>query len=284
MNVKSDQAAGLRGTSMSGATRVKNRSNGSRPFHCIAVTSGKGGVGKTQVSANLAVSLAKSGKKVLLLDADLGLASLDLALGITPENNLMDVMSGRREIDEVLSEGPCGVHLIPACPGRYEMANMTLAQRERLWELVEEVAEDFDVLIVDTGAGIGSNAVSFASYADDILIVTTPDPTSLRDAYAMVKILHLRAGVSEVHVVANQVVSERDGTSIHARMNSIVQRFLPLKLGYLGAIPADQNVRESVVVGNPFVLRAPSSMAARGMINLTRKITAMANERRARPC
>jgi flagellar biosynthesis protein FlhG len=265
-----DQAVGLRALSAEPrAYRLRHAEGGP---HVVAVTSGKGGVGKTQLSANLAVALAQDGKRVLLLDADLGLASLDLALGLSPDANLLSVLKGERTVREIIVEGPSGVHLIPACPGRYDMANLTVAQREHLWTLVQEASADFDVLIIDTGAGIGSSAVGFASYAHDVLLVTTPDPTALRDAYAMAKVLHRRAGVERVQVIANQVDSERAGAELHERMRAIVNRFLTLDLAYLGAIPLDPSVRESNVAGKPFVLRAPGSPAARAVGNLVRRL------------
>ncbi|HJL19602.1 MAG TPA: MinD/ParA family protein [Sandaracinaceae bacterium LLY-WYZ-13_1] len=279
-----DQAAGLRGNAPDSLPRVvRLRPGNERGTHVVAVTSGKGGVGKTQVAANLAVGLAQEGKRVLVLDADLGLASLDLAFGVSPQHDLLSVLTGQRSIDEILVEAPCGVHLIPACPGRYDVANLDASQRARLWDLVEDAARDFDVLIIDTGAGIGSNAVGFASYADDVLLVTTPDPTALRDAYAMAKVLHRRSGVDRVRVVANQVGSEREGAEIHARMDGIVRRFLTLDLDYLGPILSDASVREGVTSGQPFVLAAPSSMAARCVFGLVRRLKVL-GATEARPC
>ena len=269
---ENDQAAGLRRDGQPAPQVIRLHPEGAGARRVIAVTSGKGGVGKTQVSANLAVSLARSGKRVLLMDADLGLASLDLALGVTPRHDLLSVLTGERSIDDILVDAPLGVQLIPACPGRYDVANLDSAQRAALWDLIVEVAQDFDALIIDTGAGIGSNAVGFASYADDVLLVTTPDPTSLRDAYAMAKVLHRRAGRDRIHVVANQVQSEREGAEIHDRMNAIVRRFLMLELAYLGAVPRDEVVRECVALGQPVVLRSPTSLAGRALETLARRL------------
>jgi flagellar biosynthesis protein FlhG len=278
-----DQAAGLRVGSSTPAPVVRLESGFDARARVIAVTSGKGGVGKTQIAANLAVGMARRGQRVLLMDADLGLASLDLALGVSPEHNLLGVVTGERTLDEILVLGPSGVYLIPACPGRYDVANLDAAQRGRLWDLVEKAARDFDVLIIDTGAGIGSNAVGFASYADEVVLVTTPDPSALRDAYAMAKVLHRRAGLDRVQVVANQVSSEREGAEIHARMNAIVRRFLLLQLEYLGAVPRDGSVRECVALGEPFVLRSPSSLAAISVENLVRRLEAL-SPTEAHPC
>lgn len=265
-----DQAAGLRALSASPRVYRLRRPHGGP--HVVAVTSGKGGVGKTQIAANLAVGLAMEGKRVMLLDADLGLASLDLALGLSPAWSLLSVLRGDRSVREILVDGPCGVSLVPACPGRYDMANLSTAQREHLFGLVQEAAADYDTLIIDTGAGIGSNAVGFASYADDVLLVTTPDPTALRDAYAMAKVLHRRSGLDRVYVVANQVESERGGAELHERMRHIVSQFLSLELGYLGSVPMDPAVRESSTLGKPYVLRAPASLAARSTTNLVRRL------------
>lgn len=271
-----DQAEGIRVARGEGAKviplRQGNGGGGGGGVRTIAVTSGKGGVGKTQLSANLAISLARRGLAVGLFDADLGLASLDLALGVRPEADLRDVLSGERSIDEILIEGPANVRLVPACPGRYEMANLDARSRHQLREALDEIAERFDVLIVDTGAGIGSNAVAFAAWADEILLVATPDPTSLRDAYAMAKVLNRRKGVDRIRLVANQVWSEAEGAELHDRIDSIVRRFLTLDLSYLGCIPRDDVVGDAVLAGEPYVLSAPDSAAARAVTSLARRL------------
>ncbi|MEM1414930.1 MAG: P-loop NTPase [Myxococcota bacterium] len=271
-----DQAAGLRVVRRHAKVvplhPVNGGGSGSGPVRTFAVTSGKGGVGKTQLSANLAVALAKRGLKVLLLDADLGLASLDLALGLRPEDDLRSVVRGERAIEEILCDGPLGIKLVPACPGRYDMANMSARERQRLNRAVQDLAASFDALIIDTGAGIGSNAVAFAASADEVLLVVTPDPTSMRDAYAMAKVLHRRSGVDRVHIVANQVSSDREGSEMHQRIEGIVQRFLALELRYLGAIPFDDDVRAGVAAGEPYVLSNPSGPAGRAVDGLARRL------------
>lgn len=238
----------------------------------LAVTSGKGGVGKTQLAANLGVTLAEQGNRVLMLDADLGLASLDLALGLRPHDDLRAVVRGDASVEEVLVEGPCGVHLVPACPGRYDMANLTAPERQRLRTAVEQLADQYDILLIDTGAGIGSNAVSFASGADEVLLVVTPDPTSLRDAYAMAKVLHRRSGVDRIRVVANQVSGDTQGLEVHDRLAEVVRRFMTLDLDYLGCIPFHQDVRDGVARGEPYVLANPKGTAARALRSLARRV------------
>ncbi|NOY92594.1 MAG: MinD/ParA family protein [Deltaproteobacteria bacterium] len=269
----SNQADGLRAQTPRGGRVIPFRRRsyqGER--RTIAVTSGKGGVGKTQVSANLAVGFARAGLSVLVLDADLGLASMDLAFGVRPEADLRDVLEGKQSMRDVLVEGPLGVKLVPACPGRYDMANLPPPERRRLLDAVSDVAAEFDVLLIDTGAGIGGNAVAFASHADEVVLVTTPDPTALRDAYAMAKVLHRRSGVDRVQLVANQVNSEVEGAELHENLDAIVRRFLTLKLDYLGAVPRDEAVNDAVRSGEPFLLASPRCPASRALEAITRRL------------
>jgi flagellar biosynthesis protein FlhG len=269
----SDQAAGLRALKRDREDEAfpLRRAN-SGPMRTIAITSGKGGVGKTQVAANLAVGLARAGNKVVLLDADLGLASLDLVLGVHVEDDIRSVLSGARAIDDILVDGPEGVKLLPACPGRYEMANLGPKERAALLDAVDVLSHRFDFLIIDTGAGIGSNTVAFAAAADDVLVVTTPEPTALRDGYAMIKVLARRCGRERIHLVANQVMNEMEGVEVHERLDTIVRQFLSLELVYLGCIPRDEAVRHAVTAGEPFVLRSPTSVAARAAQTLVRRL------------
>lgn len=238
----------------------------------IAVTSGKGGVGKTQLSANLAVALGRGGARVLLVDADLGLASLDLALGVRPKRDVREVISGAREVSEVLVRGPNGVTLLPACPGRYDLANLGARERNALTTAVDRVARDYDVLLVDTGAGIGSNAVEFAAWADDVILVVTPDPVSVRDAYAMAKVLHRRAGVDRVSVVASQVTSPQQAIEVHERLSAIVRQFFLLEVHYLGLVPLDAAVRHATAACEPVTIGAPTSPAARAYESLAARL------------
>ncbi|MFT5353264.1 MAG: flagellar biosynthesis protein FlhG [Polyangiales bacterium] len=272
----SDQAAGLRlvrspSEEDQRVLRFRRKGHGG-PCRSFAVTSGKGGVGKTQFAANLAVAFAKRGLRVLMLDADVGLASLDLALGVKPHDDLRAVVRGDVEIEEILCEGPEDIHLVPACPGRYDMANMTDAERARLQTAVDELATEYDVLITDTGAGIGSSAVSFAASADEVLLVVTPDPTSLRDAYAMAKVLHRRSGVDRVSVVCNQVTSDAQGLEVFERLEQIVRRFMSLHVEYVGCIPMHSSVREAVADGMPYVIRAPQGQPARAVRSIARRV------------
>jgi flagellar biosynthesis protein FlhG len=259
-----DQADGIRVVRSSKPAQPRKRSS-IDTTRSIAVTSGKGGVGKTQISANLALLLARRGQRVLLVDADLGLASLDLALGVHPHNDLLSVVRGQCELKDILVEAAHGVQLVPACPGRYEMANLQSVERERLHTALRELAAHFDTLIIDTGAGIGANSVGFAALASEIVLVTTPDPTSLRDAYAMAKVLHRRAGVDAIQVIANQVSSEASGLEVYERLQGIARRFLAVELDYLGCVPKDEAVPRAIANGEPYVIGAPRCKAARAL-------------------
>jgi flagellar biosynthesis protein FlhG len=270
--VKADQAAGLRqGAPGWDGSRVA-LSRAASPRLSIAITSGKGGVGKTQLAANLGVALAQRGLRTLLLDADLGLAGLDLALGIKPERTLNEVLEGKFKPEEIVIEGPCGLRLLAACPGCYEMANLSPNDRDRLTNAIDQCAAHYDVLLTDTGAGINSNSVSFASSADEVLLVATPDPSSMRDAYTMAKVLAKRAGLETIRFVANQVNSEAQGAELHEALRGLIRRVLPIELTYLGGIPCDEAVRFGAASGSLFLLRSPDGVAARAVQSIAQRV------------
>ena len=269
----SDQAGGVRLLRAANEPETFRRARFAKDVLTIAVTSGKGGVGKTQLSANLAVSMVQMGLKVVMLDADVGLASLDLALGVSPGADLLSVVRGKSSMGEIVVTSRSGVQLVPACPGRYEMANMDARERSLLLSSLRDLALDYDALIIDTGAGIGVNAVEFASIADEVLLVATTDPTSLRDAYAMAKVLHRRYGLDRMHFVASQVRGDLEGIEVYERLVAIVRRFLTLDLGYLGCVPRDESVPRSVSSGEPYILSSPRSFASRSIQQIVKRLT-----------
>jgi flagellar biosynthesis protein FlhG len=278
---KGDQAAGLRQNEPSWDTTRVAVSRRMSPRLSLAITSGKGGVGKTQLAANLGVALAQRGLRTLLLDADLGLAGLDLALGLKPEFTLQDVLEGKRKPEEIVIEGPCGLRLLAACPGRYEMANIAPGERDALTNAIDDCAENYDVLLTDTGAGINSSSVSFASSADEVILVATPDPQSMRDAYAMVKVLAKRAGVETIRFVANQVNSEAQAAELHDTLRGLIRRFLTTELTYLGCVPRDEQVRLGAAAGSPFLLKSPDGVAARAIYTIAQRLLALEPSRAA---
>lgn len=272
MLIFDDQAEGLRNAGRIEGKAFAGTPEGRLPTRTIAVTSGKGGVGKTQVAANLAVSFAQRGHRVLVVDADMGLASLDLVLGVQPKADLLSVVRGEAALEDILVQGPAGVELASGCPGRYEMANLDARGRSLIWEALETLADRYDLIIVDTAAGIGASSVSFASWAHEILVVATGDPSSIRDAYAMTKVLHRRAGVTRLELIANAVNDEAHGLEVHESIDVVVRRFLPVGLGYLGCLPRDEAVRTAVVAREPFVLRSPGAPASRALSFLVRQL------------
>jgi flagellar biosynthesis protein FlhG len=280
--LKGDQAAGLRqnAPSWESAPRVV-AARGQSPRLSLAITSGKGGVGKTQLAANLGVAFAQRGLRTLMMDADLGLAGLDLALGVKPEYTLQDVLEGKRKPEEIVIEGPCGLRLLAACPGRYEMANLAPGERDGLTNAIDECAQSYDILLTDTGAGINSSSVSFAASADEVILVATPDPQSMRDAYAMVKVLAKRGGVETIRFVANQVNSESQAAELHDTLRGLIRRFLTTDLTYLGCVPRDEVVRMGAASGSPFLLKSPDGVAARAIQSIAQRLLALEPTRAA---
>jgi flagellar biosynthesis protein FlhG len=238
----------------------------------IAVTSGKGGVGKSTVVANLAVALAQQGARVLALDGDLGLANLDQILGVVPRFTLQDVIEGRKSVNEVLALGPAGVSLLPGCSGQYELANLGDEQRLGLFGEVDSLEDRFDVLVVDTGAGIGSNAVSFAAGAQDIIIVTTPEPTSIRDAFAMIKVLGTRCRIKTVRLLPNMVTGAAEARSVHEKLQELSARFFDMRVELLGHVVRDPAASDAVRAGQPLVTHYPNSPTSRCLVAAARRL------------
>jgi len=212
----------------------------------IAVTSGKGGVGKTCISVNLAIALARRGRRVLLIDADLGLANVDTILGLHPRATLRQVLAGERSVDEVLLEGPAGVKIVPAASGFEEMARLGGGQISALLEQFDRLAQRFDVALIDTGAGISPAVLGFVLAADEKLIVATPEPTALTDAYAMMKILANRYGERSFDVVVNMARSRGDAARTFAHLSRVTERFLGLTPRSRGFLPYDPEVAEAI--------------------------------------
>jgi flagellar biosynthesis protein FlhG len=240
------------------------RATGDPPLRVIAVTSGKGGVGKTHISANLAVLAAKAGRRVLLVDADLGLANADIVLGICPTRHLGHLLDGSATAEEVLTEGPRGIRVLGASSGIQSLTNLTDEQKLALVSSFATLDDRFDLVIVDCGAGIGDNVLFFAGAAQEALLVVSPEPTSLSDAYATVKVLSQDAGVTHFSVVANQAV-DFQGRDVFRRLTQVTDRFLDARLKYLGNVPRDEDLPRAVRVQQPLVELYPRSPASRAL-------------------
>jgi flagellar biosynthesis protein FlhG len=254
-----DQASSLR------------RMNQSRLIKVIAVTGGKGGVGKTNVTLNTAISLAQQGKRVMVLDADLGLANVDVLLGLRVEKNLSHVLSGECTLDEVLVEGPYGIKIAPASSGSQSMTELTSTEHAGLIRAFSELQSQIDVLIVDTAAGISDMVLSFSKASQDIMMVVCDEPTSLTDAYALIKILNKEHGVFRFKIVANMVRSSREGDELFSKLTKVTNRFLDVALELVAVIPFDENVRKSVRKQKAIVEAFPTSPAAMAIRKLAKK-------------
>ncbi|MFT6778097.1 MAG: flagellar biosynthesis protein FlhG [Paraglaciecola sp.] len=254
-----DQASSLR------------RMNQSRLIKVIAVTGGKGGVGKTNVTLNTAISLAQQGKRVMVLDADLGLANVDVLLGLRVEKNLSHVLSGECTLDEVLVEGPYGIKIAPASSGSQSMTELTPTEHAGLIRAFSELQSQIDVLIVDTAAGISDMVLSFSKASQDIIMVVCDEPTSLTDAYALIKILNKEHGIFRFKIVANMVRSMREGDELFSKLTKVTNRFLDVALELVAVIPFDENVRKSVRKQKAIVEAFPTSPAAIAIRRLAKK-------------
>ncbi len=238
----------------------------------IAVTSGKGGVGKTNISVNLALALGARGARVLCIDADLGLANMDIIMGVAPTYTAAELVRGDVAIDDVLVEAHENVWLLPGASGQYDLANLTDAQRRGLFEMVDTLDSRFDAIVVDTGAGVGSNAVGFAGAAKDILVVVTPEPTSVADAYGIIKVLSTRCAVRRVKIITSMVASASEGEQVFRRISSLAARFLDVSLDYLGAMPRDPSLSRAVMRGEPSLLAYPDAPFSRAIASVAGKL------------
>lgn len=244
------------------------------PVDVIAVTSGKGGVGKTSIAVNLAVSLAREGREVVLFDADLGLSNVDIALGLKPKHDISEVLAGARSLEEILVQGPGGVRVVPASSGISAMTELSAAQRAGLISAFSELTVPVDTLIVDTAAGIDGSVLAFSSACEMVMVVVCDEPTSLTDAYALMKVLHNECGVKQFQVLANMVEHESQGQQIYAKLNRVAGQFLDVRLGYLGAIPRDGYVKRSLQQQCAVVERYPGCQASRALRKLARQVGA----------
>jgi flagellar biosynthesis protein FlhG len=239
-----------------------------RPVQVIAITGGKGGVGKTSVAVNLSAALARRGRRVVLLDGDLGLANADVLLGLSPNYTLAHVLSGERLLEEVLLATPQGFYLLPAASGCAELAQLGPEEHLGLVRAFNTLPLQMDTLIVDTAAGLGHGVLQFSQAAQHVLIVLCDEPASLTDAYALVKVLNRRHGVSRFQVLANQMRGEHAGGQLFERFERVTARFLDVTLEFAGEIPQDEAMRRAVREQRTVLEGYPDSRAARGFKNL----------------
>lgn len=242
----------------------------------FSVTSGKGGVGKTNMAVNLACCLAESGKRVVLFDADLGLANVDVMLGLTPPRNLFHLFHEEASLKDILCDTPYGFRILPASSGMPEMLALSTGQKLELLEAVDSLEDEVDYFIVDTGAGINDNVMYFNLAAQERLVILTPEPTSLTDAYALIKVLNLRHGVDKFKILVNMAQSMKMAKDIFIRLHMACEHFLSgVSLDLVGVVPHDPSVRAAVVKQHPFCSSASpgvDSEAARAVRQIARAI------------
>lgn len=244
------------------------------PVQVIAVTGGKGGVGKSNVSVNMAIALAELGRRVVVMDADLGLANIDVLLGITANRNLADVLSGDCALRDVLVDGPGGIQIVPASSGTQRMTQLSPMEHAGLINAFSELGDEIDVLIVDTAAGISESVVSFLRASQEIMLVVCDEPTSITDCYALIKLLNRDYGLYRFRVLANQVKSQQEGKHLYNKLSRVTERFLDVALQYVGSIPYDEAVKKAVQRQRAVVEAYPRAKASLAFKALAQKVDA----------
>jgi flagellar biosynthesis protein FlhG len=257
-----DQAEGLR--------RIVNP----KPVKVIAVSSGKGGVGKTNVSVNLSVALAALGKEVMLLDADLGLANVDVLLGLNPAYDLSHVITGQRSLEEVIVEGPSSLKIIPASSGISRMANLSPMEQAGLISAFSELGNAVDVLVVDTGAGIADNVITFCRASQEVIVVVCDEPASITDAYAFIKVMSREHAITHFQILANMAHTAHEGRELYHKLSKTTERFLDVTLTFMGTIPFDTQLRKAVQHQRAVVEVYPRSTSAQALKRLAKQVDA----------
>ncbi len=255
-----DQAQGLR--------QMKTQ----KPVRVIAVTSGKGGVGKSNVSVNLAVGLAKEGQKVLVMDADLGLANIDVLLGLNPGYNLSHVIRGECSLEETIIEGPAGIKIIPASSGTRSMADLTPAENAGIIRAFSELTTPIDTLLIDTATGLADSVVSYIRAAREIIVVVCDEPASITDAYAMIKVMNRDFNVHRFHILANQAHSIQQGRELYMKLSRVADKYLDVTLDFIGSIPYDDYLKKSVQKQKCVIENFPRSPSAMAFQKLAQKV------------
>lgn len=255
-----DQAEQLR-------RRVNQQIQHSGSTRIIAVTSGKGGVGKTSLSVNLAIQMSKRGKRVIIIDADFGLANVEIMLGIRPKYNMSDLIYNDKNVDDIITRGPYDIGFISGGSGVQDMVNLDKEQVRKLISKLVRLDTLADVVIVDTGAGISDSVLEFVLASPEVIIVATPEPTSITDAYSLLKTVNRNKEFSmddkKIQIVANRVASKEEGQEIYEKLNIVATKFLNIHIDYLGAILQDMNASKAVIEQKPISLAFPNSPATK---------------------
>ena len=240
----------------------------------ITITSGKGGVGKSNLTVNLALSFAKRGKRVVIFDADFGFANVDILLGLVPHHNMYHVVRGEKKLSEIILAGPLGIRLVPGSTGLLEMAHLSVLQRQQLLRQLLELEGNTDIILIDTGAGISKAVLGFIAAATDVLLITNPEPTSITDAYGVAKIIGTHKLHKEVKLIVNQVKNRQEGDEVAHRIAQVAKQYLPVCISYLGYIVSDRVVNRSVREQCPFCIAYPNSKVTHCVEELAKNLLA----------
>ncbi len=245
---------------------------GGKTVRTIAIASGKGGVGKTNITASLAIALQKLNKKVMIFDADLGMSNIDVILNLATKYNIEHLFKGEKKLKDLIVEGPHGVKVLPASSGIQELTALDEFQRLRLIEEFETYDENLDYLLIDTSSGITSNVAFFCMAAQEILVVTSAEPTALTDAYALMKVLFTKYQEKNFKVLVNNVKDNKEAVEVYNRLSTVTERFLNISIDYIGYVPHDDSVTKSVRQQRAFMDRYPNSEASRKLSEITERI------------
>jgi len=238
----------------------------------VSITSGKGGVGKTNIVANLGISFSKMGKKVLIFDADLGLGNLDILLGLAPRYNLSQVISGEKAFKDILIEAPGGMSILPASSGIHEFTQLTENQQIRIIHELNTILKEFDILLIDTAAGISSDVMYFNTIAEEIIVVVSPEPTSITDAYALMKVLSIKYAATHFKLLINQSRDMNEAKGVFMQLRLVTDRFINVSLEYLGYIDFDSNITTSVKNQKAIIEMFPNSAASKCFSKIVKNI------------
>ena len=263
-----DQAEQLR--------KMMQKTDTRRQARVITVTSGKGGVGKTSISLNLAIQLTRMGKKVVVFDADFGLANIEVMLGVRPQYNLADMMFHGKELSDILTQGEEGISFISGGSGIQELASMNREQVMFLTSRLIDLDEFADVIIVDTGAGISDSVLEFVLASSEVLLVATPEPTSITDAYALLKALNRKAEFvkedTSIRMISNRVKNEAEGQNLYEKMSVVSDKFLSIPITYMGAVPMDEQITKAVMRQKPVSVINPDAPAAKAIKQIAERL------------
>lgn len=270
-----DQAEKLRELARGVKTTLKSAIIKQQPTaqaRVIAVTSGKGGVGKTNLTVNLGLALANLGQKVLIIDADLGLANVEFVLGCTPPHNLLNLLDDGYGLADIVTEGPRGIKFMSGGSGIYQLANLSEAQLNKIISQIVQFDQWADIILIDTGAGLHRNVLNFVMAADEVIIITTPEPTAIADAYAMMKAYAAHYGRAPLKLVVNRVQENDEGQMVVDKLIKVTERFLSVTISNLGFVYEDRNVGKAVKSQTPFILAHPDTISSRCIEHIAQRL------------